>query len=104
MLAELDRDRLPPTEDEDEFYDDMEDDSELALTRVPSQLQSPPELTYEEESDDESPPTSPPQASFNFSDKEAMLTTTFYDAKPASQDIEDHPLFMDTTAPLISSY
>ena len=35
-------------EDEDEFYDDMEDDSELALTRVPSQLQSPPELTYEE--------------------------------------------------------
>jgi hypothetical protein len=91
-------------DDEDDFYDDMEDDSELALTRVPSQLQSPPELTYEEESDDESPPTSPPQASFNFSEKEAMLTTTFYDAKPASQNLEDHPLFMDTTAPLISSY
>ena len=82
----------------------MEDDSELALTRVPSQLQSPPELTYEEESDDESPPTSHPQASFNFTEKEAMLTTTFYDAKPQSENIEDHPLFMDTTAPLISSY
>ena len=41
---------------------------------------------------------------FNFTEKEAMLTTTFYDAKPQSQNIEDHPLFMDTTAPLISSY
>ncbi|MBO1764857.1 hypothetical protein JQN64_27150, partial [Escherichia coli] len=58
------------SEDEDDFYDDMEDDSELALTRVPSQSQSPPELTFEEESDDESPPTSPPQSTLNFSEKE----------------------------------
>jgi hypothetical protein len=43
-------------EDEDEFYEDMEDDSELALTLVPSQLQSRPELTYEEESDQQSDP------------------------------------------------
>jgi hypothetical protein len=92
-------------EDDEEFYDDMEDDSDLALTRVPSQLQSPPELVYEEESDDESPPTSPPQSTLDFSDKEAMLTTTFYDAKSQSQYMEDdHPLFMDTAAPLISSY
>ncbi|KAF1836181.1 hypothetical protein BDW02DRAFT_567229 [Decorospora gaudefroyi] len=92
-------------EDEDEFYDDMEDDSGLALTRVPSQSQSPPELVYEEESDDESPLASPPQSTLNFSDKEAMITTTFFDAKSQSEYMEDdHPLFMDTTAPLISSY
>lgn len=91
--------------DEEEFYDDMEDDSDLALTRVPSQSQSPPELVYEEDSDDESPPASPPQSILNFSDKEAMLTTSYYDAKPQSQYVEDdHPLFMDTTAPLITSY
>ncbi|EMD60883.1 hypothetical protein COCSADRAFT_39597 [Bipolaris sorokiniana ND90Pr] len=93
------------SEDEDDFYDDMEDHSELALTRVPSQSQSPPELTFEEESDDESPPTSPPQSTLNFSDKEGMLTTTFYDTKPKPQYLEhDQPLFMDTSSPLISSY
>jgi hypothetical protein len=92
-------------DDEDDFYEDMEDDSDLALTRVPSQLQSPPELVYEEESDDDTPPASPPQSTLNFSDKEAMLTTTFFDAKSPSQYMEgDHPLFMDTTARLISSY
>lgn len=91
-------------EDEEEFYDDMEDDSDLALTRVPSQIQSPPELVYEEESDDESPPTSPPQSTFNISDKEALLTTSYYDTKSHSYMEDDHPLFMDTTAQLISSY
>jgi len=92
-------------EDEEEFYDDMEDDTDLALTRVPSQSQSPPELFYEEDSDDESPPASPPQSTLDFSEKEAMLTTTFYNAKSQSQYLDDdQPLFMDTSAPLISSY
>ncbi|KAI2477234.1 hypothetical protein Ptr902_11307 [Pyrenophora tritici-repentis] len=93
------------SEDEDEFYDDMDDVADLALTRVPSQSQSPPELTYEEESDDDTPLASPPQTTLNFSDKEAMLTTSFYDAKSQPQYLEDdHPLFMDTSAPLITSY
>lgn len=92
-------------EDEEEYYDDMEDDAELTLTRVPSQIQSPPELVYEEDSEDDSPPTSPPTASLEFSEKEAMLTTTFYAGKTHSDYLEDdHPLFMDTNAPLISSY
>jgi len=92
-------------EDEEEYYDDMEDDAELTLTRVPSQIQSPPELIYEEDSEDDSPPTSPPTASLEFSEKEAMLTTTFYTGKTQSDYLEDdHPLFMETNAPLISSY
>jgi hypothetical protein len=92
-------------EDDEEYYDDMEDDAELTLTRVPSQIQSPPELVYEEDSEDDSPPTSPPQASLEFSEKEAMLTTTFYASKTQSNYLEDdQPLFMDSNAPLISSY
>ena len=92
-------------DDDDDFYDDMDDVADLALTRVPSQSQSPPELTYEEESDDDTPLASPPQSTLHFSDKEAMLTTSFYGAKSQSQYLEDdHPLFMDTSAPLISSY
>lgn len=92
-------------EDEEEFYDDMEDDSDLALTRVSSQSQSPPELTYEEDSDDELPPASPPNASLEFSEKEAMLTTSFYNGKQQTHIMEtDQPLFMDSTAALISSY
>jgi hypothetical protein len=90
-------------EDEDEFYDDMEDDSDLALTRVRSQSQSPPELTYEEDSDDESPPASPPNSALEFSDKEALLTTSFYTSKQQTHIMEDQPLFMDS-APLITSY
>lgn len=92
-------------QDEEEYYDDMEDDAELTLTRVPSQIQSPPELVYEEDSEDDSPPTSPPTASLEFSEKEAMLTTTFYAGKTPSKYLDDdEPLFMDTNAPLISSY
>ena len=93
-------------DDEDDFYDDMEDNAELTLTRVPSQSQSPPELVYEEDSEDDSPPTSPPTSTFEFSEKEALLTTSFYSSKQAPSDYltDDHPLFMDTNAPLIPSY
>jgi hypothetical protein len=95
-------------DEDDDFYDDMEDNVELTLTRVPSQLQSPPELVYEEDSEDDSPPTSPPQSTFEFSEKEAILTTSFYSSKQQQSESEyltdDHPLFMDTNAPLIPSY
>lgn len=92
-------------DEEEEYYDDMEDDADLTLTRVPSQIQSPPELVYEEDSEDDSPPASPPTASLEFSEKEALLTTTFYAGKTQSKYLEDdQPLFMDTNAPLITSY
>ncbi|KAF2133261.1 hypothetical protein P153DRAFT_282583 [Dothidotthia symphoricarpi CBS 119687] len=92
-------------DDEEDFYDDMEDDSDLALTRVTSQSHSPPELVYEEDSDDDTPPASPPQSMLEFSDKEAMLTTTFYNEKPHYFE-SDHALFMDSNsnAPLIPSF
>lgn len=87
-------------EDEDQ-YDDLEDDADLALTRVPSQ--SPPELVHDEDSDDESPPVSPPQVSMEFSEKEAMLTTSFYDTK-SQVYLEDTLFPPESNAPLITSY
>jgi hypothetical protein len=90
-------------EDDEEFYDDMEDDSDLALTRVSSQSQSPPELTFEEDSDDDLLPASPPNASLEFSEKEAIMTTSYYSSKQHTHIMEDQPLFMDA-APLITSY
>jgi hypothetical protein len=85
-------------EDEDEFYEDMEDDSELALTLVPSQLQSQPELTYEEESDQKSDPYytqkevsvrqnlpySPAQDSRHQREKRAPRAAALTPLKPAS--------------------
>jgi hypothetical protein len=90
-------------EDDEEFYDDMEDDSDLALTRVSSQSQSPPELTFEEDSDDDLLPASPPNASLEFSEKEAIMTTSYYSSKQHTHIMDDQPLFMDA-APLITSY
>lgn len=88
-------------EDEDDQYDDLEDDEGLALTRVPSQ--SPPELVHDEDSDDESPPT-PPQPTMEFSAKEAMLTTSFYDEKSQPLFASQEMYLPESTAPLITSY
>jgi hypothetical protein len=88
-------------EDEEDFYEDVEDDADLALTRVSSQ--SPPELVYEEDSEDESPPTSPPQPTMEFSEKEALLTSSFYAKQPSSY-LEGDYFIPESTAPLISSY
>jgi len=92
---------LDDEDDEEEFYDDLEDDADLALTRVPSQ--SPPELVHDEESDDESPPTSPPQPTMQFSEKEAMLTTSFYDKADQHSLFQDNYFSTERTAPLIAT-
>ena len=88
-------------DDEEDFYDDLEDNADLALTRVASQ-QSPPELVDDSDSDDESSPASPPQPTMEFSEKEAMLTTSFYEKRPSY--IQESDLFIqESTAPLITS-
>lgn len=90
---------LDEEEDED-FYDDLEDDADLALTRVPSQ--SPPELVLDDESDDEHSPTTPPQPTMEFSEKEAMLTTSFYEKQQSY--LQDDQIYLPASAPLITSY
>lgn len=89
------------SDEDDDQYDDLEDDEGLALTRVPSQ--SPPELVHDEDSDDELPPT-PPQPTMEFSDKEAMLTTSFYDEKSRPMFGSEELYLPASTAPLITSY
>jgi hypothetical protein len=90
-------------DEEDQEYDDMEDDVGLALTRVSSQ-QSPPELVHDEDSDDDSAPISPPAVTMEFSNKESMLTTSFYDTK-SQPSLFDHGLYLpESNARLISSY
>lgn len=88
-------------DEEEDQYEDLEDNADLALVRSPSQ--SPPELVHDEDSDDESPPT-PPQPTMEFSAKEAMLTTSFYDEKSQSLFETEQIYLPESTAPLITSY
>lgn len=114
QISTMEIDSEEEDEDDEDFYDDDMTDADLALTRVPSQSQSPPELTYEEDSDDDLPPASPPTSTLEFSEKEALLTTSFYNKSTSSSTthfMDDQPLFMDShvdstqsSPPLISSY
>ncbi|KAF2205615.1 hypothetical protein GQ43DRAFT_427920 [Delitschia confertaspora ATCC 74209] len=94
--------------DEEDFYEDMEDDEEHALSRTSSRshsLQSPPELVHDEESDDDTPPVSPPQPTLEFSEEEAMLTTSYYKTKSEQASYIPDSYFLpdQSNAPLIAS-
>lgn len=83
------------SEDEDEMgYEDFEDTPELALSRTSSH---PPELIDDSDSDSEdiSPPTTPPQAVLEFSQKDIML--------PLKSNPANHML-MQQEAPLIAAF
>lgn len=80
---------IEDSDEEEEFiaeYDE-EDDSEHALTRVPSQ-HSPPELMLEDdsESEDDSMPPSPEAPTFELTEKQqqAIDSTAFFDNKTPS--------------------
>ncbi|PSN66943.1 hypothetical protein BS50DRAFT_573729 [Corynespora cassiicola Philippines] len=91
-------------EDEEGFYDDLEDDADLALTRVPSQSpQSPPELVYD--SDEEEEPQSPPQPHMEFPEKD-MLASPMYNPKTQQAPYleGDFQMIAESNAPLITSY
>jgi hypothetical protein len=51
---------------EEEMYEDLDDTPELALVRTSSH---PPELVHDSDSEDDSPPASPPQPTFEFNEK-----------------------------------
>ncbi|KAK3064691.1 hypothetical protein LTS18_004853, partial [Coniosporium uncinatum] len=75
--------------DEEAIYDDMEKDVNLALTRTPSH-HSPPELINDSDSEDDSPPQSPPTMTVEYNEKqrEAIATTTqaYFDDKSFVQE------------------
>jgi hypothetical protein len=72
--VEISSQEIDVDEEEDGYFDDMEDEPELALTRTHSH--QPPELVDDSDSDDESPPHSPPQPMFEmtFDEKNSALS------------------------------
>ncbi|KAF2210258.1 hypothetical protein CERZMDRAFT_121885 [Cercospora zeae-maydis SCOH1-5] len=97
--------RSPPVEissheiDADMESDDDEYEEELALSRVPSNRHSPPELTLDSDSDSEDDmPSSPEQSLFELSEKERqqIATTAYYDVKPSeallARQQHQHPM------------
>jgi hypothetical protein len=84
-------------EDEDEeedFYDEEEDVPELALTRTQSHSASPPELIDDSDSEDDSPPASPPQPNFDLE---------LFDKKHTAL-IEDGFFIPQRAAPMVAAY
>jgi hypothetical protein len=74
MQAPLKRLRSPPVtvtstelDMDEDVYSDDEDSSELALTRTQSHSSHPPELVDDSDSEDDSPPASPPQSTMDIS-------------------------------------
>ncbi|KAK0663819.1 hypothetical protein DIS24_g1062 [Lasiodiplodia hormozganensis] len=113
--TELDDDEDDEEEDDEEYYEDEEFDDEHALVRSPSQ-QTPPELVHEEDSDsdDDATPTTPPQPTLEYSEKErqAIATTAYLESKEAQlQATPDQAAYLpkgyfleQRNAPLITSY
>lgn len=88
--------------DDEEFYEDEEDVSDLALTRTQSHSASPPELIDDSDSEDESPPHSPPQPLFDmdiFSQKQAASIS-----QQETALIHDGFFIPERNAPMIAAY
>lgn len=93
------------SDEDDKYYDKIDTDAELAPTRVPFQIQQPAELFYKEDSEDDIQPTPPSAAWLEFSEKEALLTTTYYIGKVPSEYLKKDPLpVMGTTVRHIESH
>lgn len=88
------------SEEFDEEYYDEEMDESLALVRTQSHSASPPELVDDSDSEDESPPASPPQPHFDdldlFDEKQAASITEAL--------IDDAFYIRERNAPMIAAY
>jgi hypothetical protein len=81
-----------------DMEDEDEDNDDLALVRTHSRQHSPPELSLDSDSDsdDESMPPSPPAVTFEVlseKQRQAIATTSFYDAKETSLSQEESEAF-----------
>lgn len=84
------------TDDED-MYEDVDGSPELALTRTDSH---PPELVHDSDSDDESPPASPPTTLMEFSNEKIIVDLS---SKKMPQQIGNY-IIHDQAVPLIEAY
>jgi len=87
-------------EEDEDMYQDFEYSSELALTRTHSH---PPELIHDSESDDDTPPASPPQPNFEYNEKEAAADLALLSQGKFDQSDLVH-LIPESAATLIEAY
>jgi len=107
MTAPLRRLRSPPVtissteiDSDEDAYEDDEYSPELALTRTESH---PPELVHDSDSDDESPPASPPQPTFEYDSKAAAINLNLLgQAKLGGSGFVS--IIPENNAPLIEAY
>jgi hypothetical protein len=108
--------------DEEEYSDDEEDFESLSLTRTQSHTTPIPQLVHsdDDDSEDESMPPSPPQPTFELSEKQRkqIATTSFYDSASSSKSTDrtlsepEQAAFLDegyylpqrTSQPMISAF
>jgi len=82
-------------DDDEEIFEDIDGLPELALTRTSSH---PPELVHDSDSEDDSPPTSPPQETFQqFSSEKTILNISMHTGKTSQSTLMQ-------SAPLIEAY
>jgi hypothetical protein len=113
MATPLRRIRSPPViitseeieddDDDEDMYEDLEDSPELALTRTESH---PPELIHDSDSEDDSPPASPPQPNFSFNEKTSIVDVTLLRKVniQSSNFTRDEYYISEREAPLIEAY
>jgi hypothetical protein len=93
----------PIEEDEDvedeDMYEDIDDTPELALTRTHSH---PPELVHDSDSEDDSPPTSPPQPLLEFNEKTVLDLSIV--SKKSSQQLGGYIIQPEHAPTLIEAY
>jgi hypothetical protein len=97
--VQVSSEELDDEEEDEEYYDEEEDEPELALVRTQSHSANPPELVDDSDSEDDTPPASPPQANFDldlFDEKQA--------ASISEALIDDTYYIRERNAPMIAAY
>jgi len=89
--------RSIPEDEVEDMYEDLEDTPELALVRTSSH---PPELVHDSDSEDDSPPASPPQSTLEFDEKSVI---DFGLVSEKSQPIDAY-IIQHHSTPLIEAY
>lgn len=89
--------------DDEDFYDDEEGLEELALVRTQSHSSHPPELVDDSDSEDDSPPASPPQPSLELSIFEEKEQATALSESDQAAFFDDGYFIPERNAPMIAA-
>jgi hypothetical protein len=109
MQLSLKKLRSPPVtvssmemDEEEDYYEDEDDTPELALVRTQSRSSHPPELVDDSDSEDDSPPASPPQTSLDITLFDEKNQITLSDSEQAAF-FDDGYFIPERNAPMIAA-